>query len=121
MPRSLLKYLLDIELAIEDIERFTAGKELADYETDTLAQAGVERKFTIIGEAFAQMEHHYPGSRDRIQEARHIVAFRNLLIHNYGEVVQPLVFSVVRGSMPALKLQVTQWITEIDTHHLSTS
>jgi uncharacterized protein with HEPN domain len=59
MRRSLLIYLADIQLAIAAIEDFAAGKTLADYESDRMLQAAVERKFTIIGEAFAQMEHHF--------------------------------------------------------------
>jgi uncharacterized protein with HEPN domain len=114
MPHSLLKYLSDIQLAIEAIEHFTAGKDLAAYEADELLQAAVERKFTIIGEAFAQMEHHYPGSRDRIYEVRHIVAFRNRLVHDYGEIVPSVVFGTVRSSMMALKIQVNTWIAELD-------
>jgi len=114
MPRSLLKYLADIQLAIEDVERYTAGKELSDYERDSLLQAGVERKFTIIGEAFAQMEHHYPGSRQRVNQVRHIVAFRNRLVHDYGEIIPSVVFDIVRGPMLALKIQVDAWINELD-------
>jgi uncharacterized protein with HEPN domain len=114
MPRSLLKYLADIQLAIHDIERFTAGKELSDYESDGLLQAGVERKFTIIGEAFAQMERHYPGSQEKVTEVRRIVAFRNRLIHDYGEVIPSVVFDIARGPMRALKIQVDAWITELD-------
>ena len=114
MPRSLAKYLVDIQLAISDIEAYAADKDLSDYEADSLLRAGVERKFMIIGEAFAQMEHHYPGSRERVDQAQQIVAFRNRLIHDYDEIVPALVFSVVRGSMRVLKAQVTAWIDELD-------
>lgn len=54
MPRSLRAYLWDIEQAADDILSFTQGKQLHDYETDSMLRAAVERNFEIIGEALSQ-------------------------------------------------------------------
>jgi uncharacterized protein with HEPN domain len=91
---------------------FTQGKELSDYEGDRMLRAAVERKFTIIGEAMAQMAYHYPASRDRIEDARKIVDFRNLLMHEYGEVDDVLVWGVLREALGSLKAEIDRWIIE---------
>jgi len=114
MRRSLLAYLEDINLALSDLEAFMYNKSLAEYKADRLLQAAVERKFTIIGEAFARIEQHFPGDRERIADVRAIVAFRNLLIHQYETVDLEEVFNIVRGPMPQLKTQINAWILELD-------
>ena len=79
MPRSLASYLKDIEDAGEAIQRFTSGKSVDDYIEDDFLQSAVERKFTIIGEALAQIRHHFPSETNRVEHARQIIDFRNLL------------------------------------------
>jgi uncharacterized protein with HEPN domain len=114
MPRSLYVYLTDIQLSIDSIESFTQGKNIEDFVSDGLLQAAVERKFSIIGEVFAQMETHYPGQRQRIEDVTHIVVFRNRLIHAYSVIDPLLVFSFVQGPMRSLKAQIASWIAELD-------
>jgi uncharacterized protein with HEPN domain len=60
MPRSLELYLEDLSSASDAIFRFTAGMSRQAYEDNDLVQAAVERCFSIIGEALAQMWQHYP-------------------------------------------------------------
>lgn len=47
MPRSLRTYLWEVEQAIEDVEQYTRGKTLEEYEQNSMLRAAVERKFTI--------------------------------------------------------------------------
>lgn len=60
-PRVLLE---DVRLAAQDIEQFTAGKSLADYQSDRLLRAGVERLYIIIGEALTRLERTDPALAD---------------------------------------------------------
>lgn len=48
-------YLYDIRVALERLQRFSAGKTLDDYLHDDLLRAAVERPFEIIGEALNQL------------------------------------------------------------------
>ena len=41
----------------------------------------VERAFSIVGEALAQLSRIAPDVSIRISEARSIIAFRNILVH----------------------------------------
>ncbi len=45
------KYLYDIRQAAAEIGAFTRGKTFADYSSDAMLRAAVERKLEIIGEA----------------------------------------------------------------------
>jgi uncharacterized protein with HEPN domain len=49
----LRAYLWDVERAAHDIQVFTQGKQLSDYQNDAMIRAAVERRFEIIGEALA--------------------------------------------------------------------
>ena len=50
------------------------------YEDNDLVQAAVERCFSIIGEALAQMRRHYPAVMHQIEDSGKIIAFRNAMV-----------------------------------------
>ena len=81
---------------------FTAGKQFADYATDNMLSAAVEREFEIIGEALGQLAKLDAGLAAGISGHRAIVAFRNILIHGYAEVDDRLVWDVVETKLPIL-------------------
>ena len=43
------KYLYDMQQAAALLAQFTAGKQFADYDSDPMLRAAVEREFEIIG------------------------------------------------------------------------
>jgi uncharacterized protein with HEPN domain len=51
-----------------------------------MLRSAVRGELMVIGEAMNQMLRHFPETTARIGLARRIVDFRNLLIHEYGEV-----------------------------------
>ena len=77
MRRNLRAYLWDIERAVHNIQSFTEGKRLSDYQNDAMLRAAVERGFEIIGEALTQALRLYPELAGRISNSRQIIAFRN--------------------------------------------
>jgi len=54
MRPEVAKLLQDVDQAATLLEDFTRGKSFADYQSDALLRAGVERQFIIIGEALMQ-------------------------------------------------------------------
>ncbi len=62
----------------------------------------VERKFEIIGEALGQLLKLDPVLAQRIPDLRHIIAFRNLLIHGYAAIEHTRVLRIVESSLPGL-------------------
>jgi uncharacterized protein with HEPN domain len=55
MQPEAAKYLHDISQAIQRLLRFASGKDFPAYMADPLLRSAVERQFTIIGEAVAQL------------------------------------------------------------------
>ena len=112
MQRESKKYLYDIQQATPLIEEFSAGKTFADYERDTMLRAAVEREFTIVGEAMAQLASGDPATASRISDYRRIIAFRNVLVHGYTSVDDRLVWDVLGSGLAALASEVEALLAE---------
>ena len=100
------KLLLDIQQALQDISRFTRGKDLVSYQADAMCRAAVERKFEIIGEACVRLRERFPETYEKLPDAPRIVGFRNRIIHGYDDVDDAIVWDVVTGKLPVLSSQV---------------
>ena len=100
------KYLYDIQRAVSLLKQFTADKTFRDYECDAMLRAAVEREFEVIGEAVAQLARVDESVAARISGYRRIIAFRNVLIHRYADVVDRLVWDVVETNLPTLSKEV---------------
>ena len=85
------KYLYDIQEAAKLASQFTSGKAFEDYQQDPMLRLAVERTFGIIGEALVQLVRVDEQLAHRISEFRSIIAFRNVLIHEYAQVNDRLV------------------------------
>ena len=106
------KYLYDVQRAVGLLLEFTGGKSFADYETDAMLRAAVERQFEIVGEAMAQLARTEETVEQRISHYQRIVAFRNLLIHGYADVDDRLVWDVVASNLPTLSREVDALLAE---------
>lgn len=114
MPRDLRAYLWDIEQAAGNIQVFTHGKQLTDYQQDAMLRAAVERCFEMIGEALVQALRFFPEIAGRITNEQQIVAFRNRLIHGYATVRDALVWEIVQTDLPLLRQQAADLLREIE-------
>ena len=75
------KYLEDIRRAAQGILDFTKGKTIEDYNNDFLLRSGVERQFTVIGEAINRLNKINADTVRKISKYKRIISFRNVLIH----------------------------------------
>ena len=98
-PRVLLA---DVDRAASDITRFTEGMDRETYVGDARTQAAVERKFEIIGEALNRLHQTHPEVAAHVPSLREIVAFRNLLIHGYANVIPDRVWDYAKNDLPDL-------------------
>ena len=106
MPHNVQALLEDVRNAARLIQDFTAGRSLADYSTDALLHAGVERQFITIGEALTRLEKLDAALAGRITHYRQIVGFRNVLVHGYDAIDDPIVWQVIQRNLPVLRRQV---------------
>jgi uncharacterized protein with HEPN domain len=112
MRRESKKYLFDIQKAGRLIGEFSADKTFADYMRDPMLRAAIEREFTIIGEATAQLARHDEATAGRITDSSRIVAFRNVLVHGYTFIDSRLVWQAVSEDLPTLLREVEALLAE---------
>lgn len=98
-------YLRDMLDAGERIERFIYSKSVEDYRSDELLRAAVERQIEIIGEAARHLSESFRNDHAEIPW-RPIIAQRNILTHEYGDVEDDLIWRVASIHVPALMQQI---------------
>ena len=98
--------MFDIERAAGLVRDFTQGKTFAEFGSDLMLRSAVERQFEIIGEALNQLLKIDAETAGQITDYRHIIAFRNILIHGYAQIDHRLVWGVVESNIPILISEV---------------
>ena len=97
------KYLRDIQVAAERIERFTRGRGFEQYLAVEMLRSAVERQFSIIGEALSRLDKDSPDVAAAIPDHGRIIAFRNILIHGYAAVDDRIVWGVIENHLASLR------------------
>lgn len=95
------------------IQGFTEGMDASAYATHAMAQAAIERKFEVIGEALNQLAKLDPSMASRIPDLPQIVAFRNQLIHGYALVNVGTVWNIVQSALPGLLSTVDGFLADL--------
>lgn len=106
------KYLLDIQVAAERVERFSKGKTFKQYLADEMLRSAVERQFGIIGEALSRLDKDSPDVASAIPGCGRIIAFRNILIHGYAAVDDRIVWGVIENHLDALRKALAELIAK---------
>lgn len=106
------KYLYDIQEAAGLASQFTAGKGFEEYQRNPMLRLAVERAFSIIGEALAQLARVDPALAERISEYRNIIAFRNILTHAYAQIDDRIVWDIVESKLTVLSREVAALMEE---------
>lgn len=114
MRHDVRAYLADIVDGCATMQRLVEGKSLSRYLQDETLRLAVERQFTIIGEALRQAIENTPTVRDRITDAREIIAFRNQLVHRYMAVDDSTVWAAIEGDLPLLRRQAAELLGELE-------
>jgi uncharacterized protein with HEPN domain len=94
-------YLLDMLEHARGIVRVLEGRSLDDYLRDEDLRLIVERRLEIIGEAARRVSESFRNAHPGVPW-RKIVAQRNVLAHEYGEIQDDIMWRVATVSVPDL-------------------
>jgi len=99
------KYLSDILMAIDLIEKFTVDIiDFNAYQNDLKTQSAVERQLAIIGEALNKFKKQAPNIE--LEHDKQIIGFRNRLIHAYDSIDNSIVWAVLNRHLIKLKEEI---------------
>jgi len=100
-------YLWDMLDGARTVREFTVNVSFEQYLKDRKLQMAVERGIEIIGEAARRLSDSFRQEHSEIPW-RNILAQRNLLVHEYGEIRQERLWIVVNRHIPELISQLEQ-------------
>lgn len=105
MSRDYRLFLSDISDSCHKIQRYTKGMNQEEFIANDMTFDAVMRNLEIIGEA---MRHIPEEVRLRHPEVawRTIVAFRNVVIHEYFGIDEDIVWDVIENKIPELLKQI---------------
>jgi uncharacterized protein with HEPN domain len=103
--------LQDILDAIVAIERYASQGRQA-FDEQELIQVWVIHHLQIIGEAASSLSSDLMNRYSSVPWAQ-IVAFRNVVVHEYFRVSLNLVWAIVQNNLPPLKVTVERILQEL--------
>jgi uncharacterized protein with HEPN domain len=103
LPKILLKYILDIENIINEIEQIKASvnNNFFTFKKDFVATRAIERQLEIIGEAINKINKINPDIK--ITGVKSIICLRNLIAHAYDSVDLEILWGIIQKDIPVLK------------------
>jgi uncharacterized protein with HEPN domain len=108
MQPKVLKYLLDIESIISEIEtiKVRIGTDFTVFAKDIIIQRAVERELEIIGEAVRNLLEIRPDIE--ISSSKKIIGLRNIISHAYDSVEPELIWGIIQRDIPKLSDEIQE-------------
>ncbi len=102
MQPEILKYILDLESVIREIEeiKVRTQNDFDRFLADIVLQRAIERDLEIIGEAVRKILDLQPNFP--ITSARNIIGLRNIISHAYDTVEPELIWAIIQKDIPVL-------------------
>jgi uncharacterized protein with HEPN domain len=95
-------YVADmLRFALEVVDNFAAGVTREIYGDDLKIRRSIERSVELVGEAAKKVSAAYRETHSEIPW-RKIIAQRNVLAHEYGDVDDDLIWNLVLIELPPL-------------------
>ena len=99
-------YLWDMLQAARDILEFTTNADFHAFSEDRRTRFAVERQLLVIGEAAAHISESFKEQHSDIPWAA-IVGQRNVLAHDYGEILVERIWLVAQRNIPELEKRLS--------------
>lgn len=103
--------LLHILQAIDNIMRFTEGKELEEFTDDSILFFAVVKIIEIIGEAAYKLTSEFKDSHP-MTPWKQIIGMRHVLVHGYCQVSASEVWGVTKKRLAPLRSQIEAYVSE---------
>jgi len=112
--RDARMYVRDILESCDLIIGYIANKTLEEFRVDVFLQDAVIRRFEIIGEAAKRLPKAFTERYPDVawQDA---AGFRDVLIHDYPEVVVDSVFITAKDHLPELREQMQNMLYDLES------
>jgi uncharacterized protein with HEPN domain len=94
-------YLWDILQAAQEIVQFIEGLTFTDFANNHVIRYAVERQLLVIGEAANHISESFQAKHTNIPW-KSIIAQRNILAHEYGEILVERIWLVASKKIPEL-------------------
>ena len=115
MTKQELKYLVDVQLFIEELETFFPNeKRFENFNNNILLRRAVERMFEVIGETIKNYKNL--NQEFEIAHSKEIIGLRNIIAHAYDSVDYPKLWAIVINHIPQLKKEIDSLIEKYDIH-----
>ncbi|TXC85452.1 HepT-like ribonuclease domain-containing protein [Luteibaculum oceani] len=105
-PSEVLKYLLDIESVISELEQIVHlhDNDYLKFQGNFMAVRAAERDLMIIGEAINKLKKlNFKG---QISGARQIIGLRNLIAHSYDSIDPTIIWTILQKDLPVMKQEI---------------
>ena len=107
--RSLLLYMEDILVSIQNIENYVNDITEQEFRTNQEKQDAVIRRLEIIGEAVKKIPENIRGKYTEVPW-RQISGMRDVVIHEYFGVSSPLIYKTATSDLSLLKEAIIKLI-----------
>ena len=114
MERSPQLYLSEIEKWSDYLLSRADGRSREDYLNDLDFRLAVERAFILIGEAMVLLKRHHPTVGGELEDAAKAIGFRNFLVHQYWNIDNRAVWTVLVTNVGPLKQVVERLLKKLD-------
>jgi len=106
MQPKILKYILDIESVIEEIESIKqkTKNNYNNFSDDIILQGAAERDLEIIGEAIRKILEINPSIH--ISASKNIIGLRNIISHAYDSVEPEMLWGIIQRNIPVLAEEI---------------
>ena len=106
MDNKVNTWLEDILRSIDEIFDFLPEKrDFFEFQKDLKTKKAVERNIEIIGEAVNRIT-NYKNIRVEIQNARQIIGTRNRIVHEYDNISDEVIWTIIVRELPKLKEEI---------------
>jgi len=109
--RSPQLLLMDMQEAIEKIQRYVDGIDRESFISDEKTSDAVVRNLEVIGEAANRLPEEFRAQHAHI-EWRKIIGLRHRIVHDYFGVDLHLVWQIILSNLPEFADQIAEIIQD---------